>query len=111
MQKLLIESLSDKKSKVDLKNEIIRFLDIKDTIKTDEQYVKEFKSAILDFGVDIKSLGVISSFNIQSNWEDITKELDKRQIEYYEFDLYDGESSILIKLEDFSEFNREEENL
>lgn len=90
---------------VNLKEEVIYYSDMKDSIEGDEAYKYDFTAAFADFGIDEENVGVISSYGAEADWEDIKEELDKLGLQYYEFDLYDGESAILV---DVTELDEEE---
>ena len=113
MAKLVREGLHDREKTfeepVNFKEEIEYYTDMEDAIEEDDGYKKDYAAALEEFGVNKHSVGVISSYGASSNWEDIKDALDKKQVEYYEFDLYDGESSILVDINDFDLEEPEEE--
>lgn len=90
----------DRHVDVNIEDELNYFIDLEDGLKDDPETYKQFKEAIEEFGLDSKDTAIISSYGANSNWEDIKEELDRRQIEYYEFDTDDGESSILFNIND-----------
>lgn len=111
MKKLLKEELREEflnESYVNLNNETEYYTDIQNSIEDDPDYAEDYKAAINEFGLDVENIAVINSYAVNVDWEDIKDELDKRQIEYYEFDLNDGESVILF---DIRELSSEEEEL
>lgn len=111
MKKLVKESLNEQENTpMNIEEEITYYTDIVDMFGNDLEYKKEFEKAIKEFGISPKNTGVITSYNIEDTWEDVKTELDKRQIEYYEFDLHDGESAILVSLLDFADEYPEDED-
>lgn len=115
MKKLLKESLfedeqdENPKSSVNIEDEMNYFVDMEDALKDDPESAKQFLEAIEEFGVDKKDIGIISSFGAHADWDDIKNELDRKQIEYYEFDTDDGESSILFNVNDLQNEKNEKE--
>ena len=102
MKKLVKENLNEQHYNINLEKEFSYYLNMSD-IQEDPEYRKEFKRAIDEFGINSQNIGVITSYTSNVAWDHIKIELDKRQIEYYEFDLYDGESAILISMDDLND--------
>jgi len=90
----------DRHFDVNLEDEINYFTDLEDGLKDDPDTYQQFKDAIEEFGLDSEETAIISSYGADADWEDIKEELDRRQIEYYEFDTDDGESAILFNIND-----------
>lgn len=110
MKKLVRENLNEQeKSPINFGEEITYYTDIVNMFGDDLEYKTEFEKAIKEFGISPKNTGVITSYNIEDTWEDIKNELDKQQIEYYEFNLHDGELAILVSLLDFVEYPEDED--
>ena len=108
MKKFVNEELNeDNKKPVNLKEEMVFYTDMKDSIEDDEDYLNDFTTALEEFGVDEADVGVISSYGADSAWEDIIDELDKEGIRYYEFDLYDGESAIIVDVHEVNSILQE----
>ena len=111
MKKLVREKLNEEqKSSINFSEEITYYTDIVNMFGDDPEYQKEFEQAIKEFGISAKNAGVITSYNTDDEWNDIKNELDKQQIEYYEFDLHDGESAIIVSLLDFADEYPEDED-
>ena len=107
MKNLVRESLNEQQNRsIDLQEEISNYTDL-DGLQEDPEYLEEFEKAISEFGISIQNVGVISSYAANADWEDIKNELDKQQIEYYEFDLHDGERAILVSMYDFDKEDEE----
>jgi hypothetical protein len=102
-KKLIKESLFDDNHEVNFQEEISYYSDMKDSIEKDDDYTKDFEGAIKEFGLEEENLGIISSYGADSDWEDIKDALNKKDVEYYEFELSDGESIILVNTQDFPE--------
>jgi hypothetical protein len=90
----------DRHLDVNLEDELSYFTDLEDGLKDDPDAYQQFKDAIEEFGLDSEETAIISSYGADADWEDIKEELDRRQIEYYEFDTDDGESAILFNIND-----------
>jgi len=84
---------------VNIKNEVSYYVD-EEGFDDDEESTKEIEFAIEEFGVPKENIGIISSYGSDADWEDIKHELDRRQIEYYEFDTTSGETNILLNMND-----------
>jgi len=81
------DELEPKKHKdVDLEDELVYFVDMEDSLGEDPDYAKTFYESLKEFGVDKKDVAIIGSYGADADWEDIKNELDRCQIEYYEFD-------------------------
>ena len=85
---------------VNLEEEMVNFVSLKNSLKDDKDQYKKFLEAAGEFGVKESNIAVISSYSTTEKWEDITNELDRRQIEYYEFNDINGESNILFDAND-----------
>jgi hypothetical protein len=102
--------LEPKKHKdVNLDDELVYFIDMEDSLKEDPEYAESFYEALKEFGVDKNKVAVIGSYSATADWDDIKNELDRRQIEYYEFDDLNGESNILFDVEDL-QFDKDEQD-
>lgn len=104
--KLVRESLNEVfTNRVNLKNEMSYYSDYEDSLNDEinADIVEYLKPAIEKFGVEPQFLGTISSYGAWADWEDIKNEFHKRQIQYYEVDLSDGESVILFDYRELDE--------
>jgi len=104
VKEFLFEEESDlepKKHKdVDLEDELVYLIDLEDSLNDDPDYAKTVYNAVKEFGVDKENVAMIGSYGADADWDDIKNELDRRQIEYYEFDDVNGESNILFDIND-----------
>ena len=104
VKEFLFEEESDlepKKHKdVDLEDELVYLTDLEDSLNDDPDYAKTVYNAVKEFGVDKENVAMIGSYGADADWDDIKNELDRRQIEYYEFDDVNGESNILFDIND-----------
>lgn len=104
----LFEQQDDNKlyqqSNVNLEDELNYFVDLENGLKDDPEIYQQFRNAIDEFGIENKETAIISSFGASTEWEDIKEELDRMQIEYYEFDTDDGESVILFNINDLQSY-------
>jgi hypothetical protein len=89
-----------KKHQVNIEDEFQYFSDMKIIFQEEPEYEKDFRVALEEFGLSPKNIGVINTYAVNEDWEDIKDELDRRQIEYYEFDDIKGESNILFDIND-----------
>lgn len=106
MRNLVVESLNeDFRPQVNLKDEMTYYTDMEDSLTDEgnEDLKDDFDIAIEEFGIDPEFIGVLNTYGADADWEDIKDELDKRQMEYYEFDTTDGESAILFDVRELSE--------
>jgi len=115
MKKLLNESLfeqedefsPDRHQDVDLEDEMVYFTDLEDSLGDEPKYAKDFYEAIEEFGVNKENVAIIGSYGANANWEDIKDELDRRQMEYYEFDDKNGESNVIFDVNDLQSSKNE----
>jgi hypothetical protein len=104
------DELEPKKHKdVDLEDELVYFVDMEDSLGEDPDYAKTFYESLKEFGVDKKDVAIIGSYGADADWEDIKNELDRCQIEYYEFDDINGESNILFDINDLQSHKNEQD--
>ena len=112
MTKILRESLFEKsefnKKTVNLRDEVRYYVDEEDLYDNDE-FIKEIKEAIKEFGVPKNKIGVISSYSSTINLSDIKNELGRLQIEYYEFDASNKETIILLNINDLDSEKNEKD--
>ena len=113
VKEFLFEEENDLESKkyqdVNIEDELVYLTDLEDSFSDDPDYAKIVYDAIKEFGLDKENVAIISSYSVDADWEDIKHELDKQQIEYYEFDDVNGESNIIFEINDLQSDKNEQE--
>ncbi|MCK9446422.1 hypothetical protein M0Q50_05985 [bacterium] len=92
--------------KINLNKEIKPFYGISSYIASSKiifskKDIKALTDACDEFGLDynkVENIGIVESNKFTNNLEDIMSELDKKQIEYYQFDMPNGDEKIFVDL-------------
>jgi hypothetical protein len=114
MTKLLKESLFEDeqenlKSAVNINDEMNYFVDMEIAYSKDPETLKQFLEAFKEFGIDKNKVGVLSSFGTSETWDVLKNELDRMQLEYYDFETNDNESIIIFNIDDLESEKNEKD--
>jgi hypothetical protein len=100
MKKLVKESLLNESSKVDLRDEMNYYTDMKDALEDDPENYEHFRNAVKNLGIADEFVGVICSYGAEAEWSDIEEVFDNTSINAITFEDDFGGSNIVFDMRD-----------